>query len=60
MSDREIQKRLVDEAKQCQTTNGAAMLLAVKHWLDGTELWDEPEELHETADRLCGQQTLTL
>jgi hypothetical protein len=55
--DDTISKLLRNESKRCQTANGAIMLQAVAAWLEGIEIFDTHEEIWETADRLCGQQS---
>ena len=50
-------KQLRDESRFCKTVNGAIILQAVAAWMDGHQLFDIPEEIWETADRLCSPPT---
>ena len=45
------------ESRLCNTANGAIVLQAVAAWLDGYQLFDTPEKLWQTADRLCSPPT---
>jgi hypothetical protein len=44
------------ESRNCKTAGGAIILQAVAAWMEDYQLFDPPEEIWETADRLCGHK----
>ena len=47
-------QRLRDQARLCRNANAAALLQEVAAWMFCKTIFDEPQELWEHADRLCG------
>ena len=51
----DTRKRLIDDAKQCESPMAAALLICVANWLDGRETFENQRTLHEEFDRVMRQ-----
>lgn len=47
-----VRRRLFEQAKQCQTTNGAALLISVSNWIAGVDTFENQKELWQEFDRV--------